>query len=250
MLAEDKPNKQVYAAGFDAAYDWTADTNWVSQWSWQQDYDSNTTIFNFIDVDKRGDMLRGALFYNKNPTDPVLRFIENNDLPRFIKTHQLKQTKMAAALLFAVAGIPMIYNGQETGFRAHPYSNNPIFVADKSIQSLDSNNLFSYYQNLIHLRLQYAALRGTVMKEVQVSPRNTMVAFHRWKNNEHFIIIINLDSAAAEAAVDLHETFEKYSPQKYLLKDVLSNDLFKINKKSRNAKILMEGYSTRWLLAN
>jgi cyclomaltodextrinase len=248
LLAEDKASdEQVYEKGFDAAFDWTMDTSWVSQWSWQQDFKSNTTIFNFPDANKRGAMMRQALFYNGSTTRLRLRFIENNDLPRFIKTHNPKQTKMAAALLFSLPGIPLIYNGQEIGFTGHPYSKKPIFEANESIQSLDSNQLFSYYQKLVRLRMQYSSLRDTTLKELPVSPNNTLVAFHRWKNNERFIIIINLDSISKEAAIDLNKIEDVFSRQKSFFKDVLNREEFKA-KNNSHLKIPMEGYGIRWLL--
>jgi glycosidase len=248
LLAEDKASdEQVYEKGFDAAFDWTIDTSWVSQWSWQQDFKSNTTIFNFPDANKRGAMMRQALFYKGSTTHLRLRFIENNDLPRFIKTHNPKQTKMAAALLFSLPGIPLIYNGQEIGFTGHPYSKKPIFEANESIQSLDNNHLFSYYKKLIRLRMQYSSLRDTTLKEVPVSPNNTLVAFHRWKNNEHFIIIINLDSISKEASIDLNKIEDVFSGQKNFFKDVLNREEFKA-KNNSFLKIPMEGYSIRWLL--
>ena len=248
LLAEDKASdEQVYEKGFDAAFDWTTDTSWISQWSWQLDFKSNTSIFNFPDTNKRGMMLQQALFNNGNSTHPRLRFIENNDLPRFIKTHNLKQTEMAAALLFSLPGIPLIYNGQEIGFTGHPYSKKPIFEANRSIQSLDSNHLFSYYQKLILLRMQYSSLRDTTLKEVPVSPRNTLVAFHRWKNDEHFIIIVNLDSIPKEASIDLNEIEDVFYRQKNFFKDVLNKEEFKAKNYSF-LKIPMEGYGIRLLL--
>ena len=110
LLAEDKGSlKDVYKAGFDAAYDWTADTAWVSHWSWQYQYAprKNLTLFNHPDAGKRPAMLKKALFNNGDATNLRLRFIENNDLPRFIRSHSLICTKMAAALLFSLPGIPM-----------------------------------------------------------------------------------------------------------------------------------------------
>jgi glycosidase len=248
LLAEDKASyEQVYAKGFDAAFDWTTDTSWISQWSWQQDFKSNTSIFNFPDANKRGDMMRQALFYNGSTIHLRLRFIENNDLPRFIKTHNLKQTEMAAALLFSLPGIPLIYNGQEIGFTGHPYSKKSIFEANRSIQSLDSNDLFSCYQKLIRLHMRYSSLRDTILKEVAVSPGNTLVAFHRWKNDEHFIIVINLDNISKEASIDLNKIADVSSRQKYFLNDVLNKEEFKA-KNNSFLKIPMEGYGVRWFL--
>ena len=139
LLAEDKgERKKAYAEGYDAAYDWRTDTNWISHWSWQYDYDPKTslTIFNYPDENKRAQKLRSALFTG-DTTHFRLRFMENNDLPRFINDHGLAKTKMVAAFMFALPGIPLIYDGQEVGCTNRMYSSKPIFEADQSIQSLD-----------------------------------------------------------------------------------------------------------------
>jgi hypothetical protein len=96
LLSEDKGAlSQAYQLGFDAAYDWTTDTTWVSQWSWQTHYNekNSLTIFNDSNVSKRRDLLRKALFNNGDSKHLRLRFLENNDMPRFIKSHDLQQTK-------------------------------------------------------------------------------------------------------------------------------------------------------------
>lgn len=249
MLAEDKgTDKQVYERGFDLAYDWAADTSWVSQVSWQYKYDpkENYTIFNFPDSSKRAAMLRKQLFQNNPFNHRLLRFIENNDLPRFITDHGLERTKMAAALLFSLPGVPMIYSGQEIGFQSPLYSNKPIFSANESIQSLDHDSLFSFYSNLTKLRSSYNALRSRSLHEVIVSPSAAMVAFTRENNGQTFIIIINLDSKPANAKADMSSYSFLHNKNKYrLLLDVLTNDSFSIKNK---VTIPMKGYSTRWLL--
>src|SRR5205085_9858928 len=104
LLTEDKAtDEKVYEKGFDAAFDCTTDTSWISKWSWLYDDNENyITIFNFSDVRQRGAMLREALFSNNSSIHLRLRFIENNDLPRFIKAHNLMQTKLSIALLLAL----------------------------------------------------------------------------------------------------------------------------------------------------
>ncbi|RYE14415.1 MAG: hypothetical protein EOP51_28190 [Sphingobacteriales bacterium] len=65
LLAEDKAtDPAVYKNGYDAAYDWTSDTAWVSQWTWQTHHDGkkSLTIFNLADSTKRAPMLHEALF--------------------------------------------------------------------------------------------------------------------------------------------------------------------------------------------
>jgi len=251
LLAEDKGAfESVYRRGFDAAYDWTADTSWVSQWSWQYNYSrrNNFNIFNYPDENKRSKLLRGALFNNGDSTHLRLRFLENNDLPRFIVTLGLERTKMAAALLFSLPGIPLIYNGQEIGFPHHPYSSDPIFSSNKTIQSLDKDSLFPYYQKLISLRQQYTSLRSKQMEEIAVTPSGSLFALHRWKNNEHFIVLINMSNADEEAHLKLSEMSDFDHSKKYILIDVLNNDTVEVNNNFFNVKVPVKAYSTRLLL--
>src|SRR5699024_5771315 len=161
-LAEDNGNNsKVFKQGYDAAYDWAFPHKWVSQWSWAYDYSSDPqkefTIFNYPDASQRGKMLDYALFDEGDHPSRLLRFIYSNDLPSFISNHSLKQKKMAAALLFAIPGIPMLYNGQTRGVKRTPYSEKPIFKG-KTIKQSSQYGLFSYYQKLIRLHKEYPAL--------------------------------------------------------------------------------------------
>lgn len=247
LLAEDKgADASVYQKGFDAAYDWEIDTAWISHWSWQYEYSprNDLTIFNHLVIAKRSELLRKALFHNGDSIHPRLRFIENNDLPRFIKIHGLERTKMAAALLFSLPGIPLIYNGQEIGSTVHPYSSNPVFLKDQTIESLDSNNLFPYYEKLIDLRKKYECLRSRFIEELQVSPSDGIVAFHRWSGNQHSIVVINLDEQSRN--VKVFPGIFLNDKKKYMLKDMLTNEFFSID--NNEVDINMNGYSTRILL--
>ena len=242
LLAEDKgSDPKVFELGFDAAYDWSTDTSWVSHWPWQYEHTEreNLTIFNNPDTAKRYSLIRKAIFDgNKNP-EKILRFMENNDLPRFINSHTHEQTKMAAALLFSLPGIPLIYNGQETGFTGHPYSRRPIFAAESMIRSQDSLGLFDYYKSLIHKRLKHASLTSANMAEIKLQDTGSVIAFHRWINNEHFIIVINPYPSGRKAIIEGTEHRN--------LQDVLNNNRFR--KRRGRFDIEMPGYSARWLLA-
>ncbi|MDQ3535865.1 MAG: alpha-amylase family glycosyl hydrolase, partial [Bacteroidota bacterium] len=254
LLAEDKgSDPEVYALGFDAAFDWAAGRGWVSQWSWEYEYSAteSKTIFNNPNTQVRGGLLKGALFQNKDIAFRKLRFLENNDVHRFIQTHGLERTIMAASLLFAVPGIPMLYNGQEIGFRQHPYVTNAVFFKNTSIESLDQEGLFYHYQKLIQLKNQYPALRDTTFNEVSVAPQEAIVAFHRWHGTKNFIVVINLNDNAADANINLSGIISGQSATEDLwLHDVLTENIFSVNVGNSQASIPMEGYSVRWLLLN
>ena len=249
LLVEDKGAlSQVYEQGYDAAYDWTADTGWVSSWSWATEYSAtkNPTIFNYQNEQKRSSLLNKSFFHNGDTTHLRLRFLENNDQSRFITAHGLDRTKMASALLFSLPGLPMIYNGQEIGFERKPYSNKAIFKPNQSIQSLDSNDLFPWYQQLNFLRLKYNALRSTHMKSLAVTPV-TMYALHRWENNQNIIVLINLGEKDSMAEVNIH-SLNKPLDNKY--SDLLSNEIFSADTTKDILNVPMKKYSTRLLLAS
>ncbi len=251
LLAEDKGSlSQAYRQGFDAAYDWTADTTWISQWSWQTRYDekNSLTIFNYADINKRRDLLRKALFNNGDSTHLRLRFLENNDLPRFIKSHDLQSTKMAAALLFALPGVPMIYNGQEIGSPNHPYKRGAIFKKDSSIQSQDKYHLFNYYQQLTTLRSKYESLSGSQFEEIPLTNTEAVVAFRRWKNNENIIVMINMSDKPATAELDLSNIFKAFDGKQFFA-DLLENKTINAERTQNGfSKINIDGYTTKILL--
>lgn len=251
LLAEDKATDPgVYTKGFDAAYDWTADTTWVSQWTWQTHHDTKKsfTVFNLPDSTQRAAQLHEALFSNTVMNKPVLRFMENNDLPRFINTHNQAQTKMAAGLLFALPGMPLLFNGQEVARTFHPYSSRSIFQGDKPIQALDSLGMRHYYQQLISLRKQYPALEQSQIQPVKIVGANSVVALHRYAGSQHFIVLVNVNGAPVTANIDLKQLSLPTIPQ--AAKDVLHDKSYPLTRKGSvdELGVPLEGYAVKWLL--
>ncbi len=247
LLAEDKgESKKVYEKGYDAAYDWKTDTAWISHWSWQYDYDppNNPTIFNFPDEDKRGAKLINALF-NGDTTHLRLRFMENNDQPRFIVDHGLARTKMVAALMFALPGIPMIYDGQEIGCNDKVYSTKPIFKPGESIRAQDKDSLFTFYQQLIQLRNEYKSLRSPHMKNLSINAAGSVVALYRWMNDEQFIVVINMSKSSQPTTIDI-SNLNPNKDDSLFFTDVLSNKTF--SSAGKKLQLLMQPYSTKLLL--
>jgi glycosidase len=252
LLAEEKSSdKVVYQNGFDAAYDWSADTAWVSQWIFQTHYNAhkNLTVFNAPNISMRGTLLTKAVFNNSSITNRSLRFIENNDIPRFIGSHTLEQTKMAAALNFALPGIPMIYNGQEIGFKGSPYAPRTIFRREQTIEQADSIGLFPFYKKLVKLRLQYPQLTSAAIDKVPLTNSPGVMAFHRWQGNRHMIVIVNSGESSARAVLAYDARMKQYLKGTHSLKDLMTGNNYQIN--TNNAKTMqipMRGYGIRYLL--
>lgn len=250
LLAEDKASAaRVYRQGFDAAYDWAADTAWISHWSWQYAYDDlqRQTLFNHPSVSSRKSLLEKALFSDGDSVGLRLRFLENNDQHRFITNHSLEVTKMAATLLVGLSGIPMLYNGQEVGCTAFPYTSTPIFRSDTTIRSLNPE-LFDFYKRLLHVRKENDVFSTGTLSEIPCSSGKGVVAFLRSNEQQKVIAVTNL--AARRATIKLRVTGLTQKPAtKVRFNDLYTGHSFfsKIRGKGR-VKVPIAGYTTRLLL--
>ncbi len=206
LLAEDKAAQaQVFDERFDAAYDWAAEYSWVSHWVWQTNYSPYQTVF--MQTSNQSKTLRNSLTNNGlgyAADSKILRFIENNDTDRFIIKHGLERTKMAAALLFSLNGVPMMYNGQEVGNETHPYSTWMIYWANTQMKYLDSKyQLLPFYKNLIALRKKYKALTANNFEEIALSPNNAVYGFRRWLDKENLFSVINMGNVSAKVSLNI-----------------------------------------------
>jgi cyclomaltodextrinase len=233
LIGEDKASQpMVFDGRFDAAYDWAPEQSWVSHWVWSTTYSStsNPTIFNNTNEAMRASLLRASLTNNGTGYHAqaiILRFMENNDTFRFLATHDLARTKMVAALLFSLPGLPMLYNGQEIGVSTHPYSTYENFYQGMTIQRLDTRGLFSWYSKLASFRRSHPALYGRNIEELQTNIAGYTYAYHRWEADQHIFGVLNLSSASKSLQVQL--PFSKLgldSTRTYFLTDILTGEYF------------------------
>lgn len=238
MLAEDKASQsQVFDQRFDAGFDWTPEYSWVSHWSWQTSYNpnANPTIFNYSNQNQRSNLLHNALSNNGigySNNAKILRFMTNNDLYYFITHHGLDRTKMVAALMFSLDGIPLIYNGLEIGKTGHPYSTEYIYFSGYPMDFADPNHLFPYFQNLIQLRKKYPALRSDNFKEITVSPSSYVYGFRRWSEDQNLFTVLNMGDQAASVTINLPmDEINIDTIKTYYLTDLLSGEIISGTKK-------------------
>lgn len=255
MLAEDKATwPETFDERFDVGFDWFAEESWVSHWAFQTFYseNSNPTIFNSSNQNNRASLLRNALTNNGNgyaPNAKILRFIGNNDIYHFITHHGLERTKMAAALIFALDGIPMVYNGQEIGAQGHPYGTERLFYPGQTIKQQDGYGLYPFYQRLAEIRTKSPALYSNNFEEINVSPNNFTYAFRRWTNKENVIGAINMGDIAVGMNLYLPVSdMNLDSTKTYYLTDLINGEYFQSDYDGLiNITIPIEKYTTRIL---
>lgn len=253
LLGEDKASwHETFESRFDVAYDWTTSESWVSQWVWQTFFseDSNPTIFNNDDPNIRAGLLRNSLTNNGNgyhPDAKILRFLENNDTYRFLESHGLERTKMAAALTFSLHGIPLIFNGQEIGETRHPYQTASIYNLSESIESQSRPGLYDFYKQLIRIRTDYPAFNTDNFEEIPVEPSGAIYSFRRWHENQNILVVINLGEVTASAKLDLPvEEFNLESEQIYFLSDLIDGEYFEVHFEDLHEfKLNINAFTTR-----
>lgn len=256
FLAEDKAtDPDVFDRRFDVAFDWYPEEDWVSHWTWQIDYagNDNPTFFNSSNVNGRTRLLRDALTNRGNgyaPNARVLRFMENNDLSRFMASHTLEQTKMAAALLFSLPGVPSMYMGQEIGFKRHPYTEATIYITNKSLAEHDPYGLVPYYQDVIFLRKSFAALRSDNFAEVTVEPAaiaGHTYAYHRWHDDQNIFGVINMAGNPVNAQLKLPvDQLGLIADETYYLTDLMTGEYIQsTGTELAGIEIPVNGHTTR-----
>lgn len=85
-----------------------------------------------------------------------LRFLENHDERRSIEYFGPEFSKLFAALIFSLPGVPLIYNGQEWGEAERPSH----FDYFKINWEKQNKELIKFYQQLIFIRRKNSALTG------------------------------------------------------------------------------------------
>jgi cyclomaltodextrinase / maltogenic alpha-amylase / neopullulanase len=212
LLAEATARDDFYFTnGFDAGYDWTSQ---LGHWAWELvfqkqnllTYNLNAALTNI-----------GKGFH---PDALIFRFINNNDTAaRFITRHGLGMTRVAAALLLTLPGIPCIFTGEELGAEYEPYRyTGPIMWDDKL-------GLHGYYKKLITLRRQVPSLHSRHWTILEVEPHVQVYGYmrHLADNSEPVIVLLNFSDEDVEAVVPIPDVFRGVA-SKLSFRDLLSGE--------------------------
>ena len=204
LLAEASARDPYYFEnGFDVAYDWTAA---LGKWAWELVWDSKTLlIYN----------LNSALTNNNQGFHPdalIFRFLNNNDTgTRFITTHGLEMTRVAAALLLTLPGVPCVYTGDEVGAWYRPYYDEmPMTWDEKKYPGLRD-----YYKKLIALRNDTPSLHSRQWQPLEAAPSKQVYAYLRYVDpaQQPVLVLLNFSDQELEAEIALPDAFISFGQQ-------------------------------------
>jgi glycosidase len=227
LLAEASARDRYYGRnGFDAVYDWT---DKLGEWAWQGAFD---------DAPNTARRLRSAIEASMSDA-LVFRFLENNDTgARFRSRYGIGNTRVAAAMLLTLPGIPCLYMGQEVGAAYEPYKNSQPIGWD------DVDGLRDWYKHLIALRRDQPALRSRDLRMVETAGNEQVLAYVRGgeKPSDSILVVLNYGGSPAEIELGA-EALEPMRGKEFV--DLLTGDEIH----SGNARISLAGQSARILKA-
>jgi glycosidase len=232
LIAEASARDPYYFSnGFDVGYDWTEQ---LGNWAWQGVFDAPEVI---------GDWLDQALLNEPKGYDPdalVFRFLNNNDTgTRFVDLYGEGMTRVAAAMLLTLPGVPELYTGDEIGASYLPYEAlNPLVWKDE-------HHLRDYYTQLIELRRTTPALHSRDWARVQVEPSTGAYAYVRTAAGApSVLVLLNFAETPTTLTVDLTGPLDGFAGGRKTV-DLLSGERIALG--DRSARIRLDGSTARIL---
>ncbi len=233
LIAEASARDPYYFShGFDVGYDWTQQ---LGTWAWQGVFDAPEVI---------GDWLDQALLNPPEGYDPdalIFRFLNNNDTgTRFIDLYGEGMTRVAAAMLLTLPGVPELYTGDEIGASYLPYDAlTPLVWNDDRHPGLRE-----YYRRLIDLRRHTPALHSRDWQRIHVEPSSGMYAYLRTAPGApSVLVLLNFADAATTVSVRLTGSLASFAGAK--VTDLLSGERLDLG--GPTARIHLDGTTGRIL---
>ncbi|MDD5766175.1 MAG: alpha-amylase family glycosyl hydrolase [Candidatus Marinimicrobia bacterium] len=153
--------------------------------------------------------------YYRYPKNSVrMRFTENHDEPRSAAFFGKQQARVAAAIVFTLPGVPMIYNGQEIGESIVPSLFEKSGINWRRGDSA-TENLFS---DLIALRRSSISLRRGSFSPLINSLPEKIVSFMRFTEAETMLIVVNMSPEIESCKISLKDIYGKSTGKNLELK--------------------------------
>jgi glycosidase len=194
LLAEASAREPYWLAGtFDAAYDWPAGADELGHDAWAHVFDEGPGVARRLAdaVAASGASVR---------QERIFRALEHNDSgDRFVTRHGEAMTRVAAAALLTLPGIPCLFTGQEAGVAYRPYeANGPLERATQAHPGLRDR-----YAALIALRRGTPALTARGFAPLLIDEAREIYAYARFDDAHRSVAIVALGFSARAVEITL-----------------------------------------------
>jgi hypothetical protein len=182
-----------------------AEAYWDLEWELQQkgfDFCYDKKLYDRLEH-SNAESMRLHLCADLAYQDKLLRFIENHDEPRAAATFSSQKERAAALTMATLTGVKMFHEGQLEGHKVRL----PVFLGRRPDEPADKE-LGAFYRKLLE------AINRPVFREGHWSlcertgwPDNAsfqnLVAWTRYKNDERYLIVVNLSDGPVQARVQV-----------------------------------------------
>ena len=128
----------------------------------------------------------------------VFRFLNNNDTgERFVTRYGVARTRLAATMLLNLAGLPLLYTGDEIGAEFEPYD------GGAALSWADPHGLREHYARLVALRREHAVLCSERLEMLETSHPESVLAYVRpgEQRADELIVLLNYHPQPVRAAL-------------------------------------------------
>jgi len=154
------------------------------------------------------------------------RFLENHDETRIAEMYSIEKTKVGAAVLYTIPGLPMIYAGQEVG----ETSRRGLINWGRE----NGQEVTAYYKQLGKIRNIFPAFSSDLI-HLEESGNLRVYSYVRPYLDENALVVNNFSGSEQTASISitdedlfLSDTLE--SGKTYYLNDVLNNSVIPVTK--------------------
>ena len=172
MLAEWE-TAGMYEAGFHSTYDWTLYHRMNTHHNGEITLNELWTVIKRIETEYP-------------PGAMPLRFVENHDQERSTSVLGEQDYRLYAAMVFTLPGIPLLYNGQETGAEHRP----SLFEKETIDWANMGGEVWNFYASMLKMRNESAVLRRGEIERVELGSNKTL-GYIRELNDNNILVLIN-----------------------------------------------------------
>jgi hypothetical protein len=203
-----------------------AEAYWDLEWQLQQlgfDFCYDKKLYDRLEHDTAANV-RLHLCADASYQNKLVRFIENHDEPRAAAVFAPAQARAAAVVSSTLPGARLFHEGQFEGRRVRL----PVFLSRRPEEPVDTA-LNAFYTNLLGVATSQALREGrwTLCEHVgwpDNSSYQRMVAWRWERDDQRYLIVVNLSDAAAQARV--RADWQDAPGHTWILKDRLSGHTY------------------------
>ena len=136
------------------------------------------------------------------PGSLLMRYTENHDIDRAAAAFPAPSDRTAAALVFALPGVPLIFAGQELGIAHRP----DLFEKDVVPWGEGVAGKRDFYKKQIGVRREHAALRHGALTICTTDQPEKILAIKRTWGEEAILAVFNFSAEIVDVTVEDAET--------------------------------------------